>query len=86
MIPQLVTLGYRGPSGRLRRLFVPVVPTVLILSPLLLLALLGGLVVGRVYGVSPLAALRGTGRFLGALPGTVVEIEDNQTTMLIRVR
>jgi uncharacterized RDD family membrane protein YckC len=85
MIPQLVTMRYRRPNGRWRRLWVPVLPVVLVLSPLLVLAVLGGLVVGRVYGVPPLGALRGAGRLLWALPGARFEIEDGQTALLVRV-
>jgi hypothetical protein len=36
MLPQLVTVRYRRPDGRWRRLYVPVLPAAL--SPLLLLA------------------------------------------------
>jgi hypothetical protein len=87
MMPQLVTVRYRRPDGRWRRLWVPVVPVLLVLSPFLLLAVLGGLIVGRVYGygVSPLGALRGLGRVLWALSGARFEIDDGQTAFLIRV-
>jgi hypothetical protein len=86
VIPQLVTMRYRRSDGRWRRLWVPVLPVVLVLSPLLVLAVLGGLVVGRVYGVSPLSALRGAGRVVWALPGARFEIEDGQTALLVSVR
>lgn len=36
MIPQLVTVGYRRPGGRLRRVYIPVVPAAVVISPLLL--------------------------------------------------
>ena len=87
MMPQLVTVRYRRPDGRWRRLWVPVVPVLLVLSPFLLLAVLGGLIVGRVYGygVSPLGALGGLGRVLWALSGARFEIDDGQTAFLIRV-
>ena len=86
MIPQLVTVGYRRPGGRWLRLYIPVVPVLLVLSPLLLLAVLAGLVACRVTGVSPVGALRGTGQLLWALPGSQLELEDGQTAFLIRVR
>jgi len=85
MMPQLVTMRYRRPDGRWRRLFVPVLPVVLLLSPLLVVAVVAGLIVGRVYGVRPLGALRGAGRVLWALPGARLEIEDSQTAFRIRV-
>ena len=56
------------------------------LSPLLLLAGLGGLVACRVTRVSPVGALRGTRQLLRALPGTRIEVEDGQTAFLISVR
>jgi uncharacterized RDD family membrane protein YckC len=86
VIPQLVTMRYRRPDGRWRRLWVPVLPVVLVLSPLLVLAVLGGLIVGRVYGISPWGALRGAGRVVWALPGARFEIEDGQTALLVSVR
>jgi hypothetical protein len=85
MIPQLVTVRYRRPNGHWRRLWVPVVPVALVLSPVLLLAVVCGLIVARVYGVSPLGALRGTGRLLWALPGARFEIEDSQTALRVKV-
>jgi hypothetical protein len=86
MMPQLVTMRYRGPNGHRRRLWVPVVPVVLVLSPLLVLAVVGGLIVGRVYGISPRGALRGVRQVVWALPGARFEIEDGQTSLLVSVR
>jgi hypothetical protein len=86
MIPYLVTAGYRRPNGRWLRLYVPVLPVALVLSPLLLLAVLAGLVACRIFGVSPLGALRGIGKVLRALPGTRVEIDDGQCGLLVSVR
>jgi hypothetical protein len=86
MIPQLVTVRYRHAGCRGLRLYVPVLPVVLVLSPLLLLAVLAGLVACRVTGVSPVGALRGTGQLLWALPGTRIDMDDGQTALLISVR
>jgi hypothetical protein len=86
MIPYLVTVRYRRPGGRWLRLYVPVLPVLLVLSPLLLIAVLAGLVVGRAFGVSPVGALRGTGQLLRALPGTRMEIEQGPTAVLVSVR
>ena len=80
MMPQLVTMRYRGPNGHRRRLWVPVVPVVLVL------AVVGGLIVGRVYGISPRGALRGVRQVVWALPGARFEIEDGQTSLLVSVR
>jgi hypothetical protein len=86
VIPQLVTLRYHSTGSRGLRLYVPVVPVVLVLSPLLLLAVLGGLVACPFFQVSPVGALRGTARLLWALPGTRIDIDDGQTNLLISVR
>ena len=86
MIPQLVTVGHRRPNGRWLRLYVPVLPVVLVLSPLLLLAVLAGLVACVATQVSPVGALRGTGQLLCALPGTRIEVEEGRTALLISVR
>jgi hypothetical protein len=86
VIPLLVTMRYRRPNGRWVRLYVPVLPVVLVLSPLLVLAVLAGLVACRVFGVSPVGALRGTARLLWALPGTRIELDDGQTAFLVSVR
>ena len=86
MIPYLVTVRYHRPGGRWLRLYAPVLPVLLVLSPLLLLAVLAGLVACLVTGVSPAGALRGTGQLLRALPGTRIEIEEGRTALLVRVR
>ncbi|MFJ4688797.1 hypothetical protein [Streptomyces sp. NPDC088789] len=85
-MPQLVTVRRRRPDGRWKRLYVPVLPVLLVLSPLLLLAVLGGLIACRVFQVSPGGALRGVGRTLWALPGTRFELEQGGTAVLVSVR
>jgi hypothetical protein len=86
MIPLLVTVGYRPVGRRWRRLYIPVPLVLLVLSPLLLLAVIGGLIACRIFDVSPAGALRGAGQLLWALPGTRVEIADGQMDLLLRVR
>jgi hypothetical protein len=86
VIPHLVTVRHRGPDGRLLRLHIPVLPALLVLSPLLLLAVLGGLVACLVFRVSPVGALRGAGQLLWALPGTRIEIDEGRTALLVSVR
>ncbi|TDC73081.1 hypothetical protein [Streptomyces hainanensis] len=86
MIPQVVTARWRRSDGRWRRLFVPVLPVALLLSPLLLLAVFGGMIACLATRVSPLGALRGVGRVLWALPGTRFEIDDGRMAVLVSVR
>jgi hypothetical protein len=86
MIPQLVTVRHRRRNGRRLRLYIPVVPVLLVLSPLLLLAVLAGLVACLIYRVTPGGALRGAGRLLWALPGTRIEFEQGRTAVLVSIR
>jgi hypothetical protein len=86
MIPHLVTVRHRRGDGRWLRLYVPVLPVLLVLSPLLLLAVLVGLVACLATRVSPVGALRGAGQLLCALPGTRIEIEQGRTAVLVSVR
>jgi hypothetical protein len=86
MIPHLVTVRRRRPDGRWLRLYVPVLPVLLVLSPLLLLAVLAGLVACLATRVSPVGALRGTGQLLCALPATRIEVEQGRTAVLVSIR
>lgn len=86
MIPQLVTVRHRRPGGRWLRLSIPVLPVLLVFSPLLLLAVLVGLVACCANRISPIGALRGVGHLLGALPGTRIEIEQGRMAVLVNVR
>ncbi len=86
MIPNLVTVRHRRSNGRWLRLYVPVLPILLVLSPLLLLAVLAGLVACLATRVSPVGALRGFGQLLWALPGTRIEFEQGRTAVLVSVR
>ncbi|MFJ9156639.1 hypothetical protein ACIRPS_07545 [Streptomyces griseoviridis] len=85
-MPWLVTVGRRRADGRRLRLYVPVVPVLLVLSPLLALAVAAGVVACLVFRVSPLGALRAACGLLWALPGTSFEIEQGRTALLLSVR
>jgi len=85
-MPQLVTVGHRRPDGRRRRLWIPVLPVVLLLSPLLVLAVLGGIIACLIFRISPAAALLGAGRVLCTLPGTQFEIEHGESAVRVSVR
>jgi hypothetical protein len=86
MIPQLVTVRHRRRDGRRLRLFLPVLPVLLVLAPLLVLAVPAGVVACLVTQVSPVGALRGAGRLLCALPGTRIDIEDGRTAIHVNIR
>ncbi|MER6917352.1 hypothetical protein ABT354_37395 [Streptomyces sp. NPDC000594] len=86
MIPQLVTVGWRRPDGRRRRLYIPVLPVLLLLSPLLVLAVVAGLIACLATQVNPAGALSGIGRLLWSLPGTRFDIAEGRTAFLVSVR
>ncbi|WP_197717290.1 hypothetical protein [Glycomyces terrestris] len=85
-MPQLVTARWRRRDGRRRRLFLPVVPIVLLLSPLLVFTVIGGIVACLMYGLPPLRTLAGVGRLFGALPGARFEFEQGRTAVFVSVR
>ncbi len=86
MIPQLVTVQLRTGRGSRRRLWVPLLPVALLLSPVLVLAVIGLVVGCLVLRVNPLRALSVTGRLLGSLAGTHVEIEHGERLALVKIR
>lgn len=85
MIPMLITVEYRRAGGRRRRIHVPVLLVVLVLSPLLPLALIAATIACVVFRVNTIGALRATGRVLWSLPGTRIEVEDGRTPFSISV-
>ncbi|WP_433222026.1 hypothetical protein ACQP00_22345 [Dactylosporangium sp. CS-047395] len=85
MIPQLITLRYRRPDHRWRRLYVPVLPLVLLLSPLLILAAIGGVIACVIFRIDALGALRGAGRVFWALPGSRFDLDDGRFGLEVHV-
>jgi hypothetical protein len=85
-MPQLLTVRVKRPDGRPIRIWVPVLPVVLVFSPVVVLAVLVAAVACVVYRISMLRAL-GTGwRVISALPGTRVDIEQGRTAVLVAIR
>jgi hypothetical protein len=85
-MPQLLTVRVKRPDHRAIRIWVLVLPAVLLLSPVLVLAVLAGAVACLVYRISAVRAL-GTGwRIIAALPGTRFEIEDGRSGVLVIIR
>jgi hypothetical protein len=86
VIPQLLTVQVKRPDGRPIRIWVPVLPVVLVFSPVVVLAVLVAAVACLVYRVSLVRAL-GTGwRIVSALPGTRVDVEQGRTAVLVTIR
>lgn len=85
-MPQLVTVRVKRSGRRAIRIWVPVLPVVLVFSPLVLLALLGIAVACRIYRVSVVGALATGWRIVWALPGTRFGMEQGRTAVLLAIR
>jgi hypothetical protein len=75
-------LGARRPRVRL---WVPLTPILLLLSPLLLLVAGIAVFLPRPLGVNPIHFILGVGRMLLALNGTHVEVESPHASVLIKI-
>ncbi|MEV0389222.1 hypothetical protein [Nonomuraea sp. NPDC050643] len=86
MMPQLVTVRVKRPDHRALRIWVPVLPVALVLSPLVVLAVLGAAVACLVFSISLVRAL-GTGRrIVSALPDTRVDVDYRRTAVLVSIQ
>lgn len=86
MMPQFLTVRATRPNGRPIRIWIPVLPLLLVLSPLVVLAAGVAAVACLVYRVSVTRAF-GTGwRIMSALPGTRVDVEHGSTAVLVTIR
>ncbi len=86
MMPQLVTVRVLRPRHRAVRIWIPLLPVLLVFSPVLILAAAVAAVACLAYRISPTRAL-GTGwRVLCALPGTRVDVEHGRTAVLVNIR
>src|SRR5262249_20872550 len=86
VMPQLLTVRVARPRGRPIRIWVPVLPVLLRFSPILVLALLAGIVACRIYGISVVRTLITGWRIVCALPGTRFDIEQGRTAVLVSIR
>lgn len=85
-MPQLLTVRVKRPDGRPIRIWVPVLPVVLVFSPVIVLAVLVAAVACLAYRVSVARAL-GTGwRIVSALPGPRVDVEQGRSAVLVTIR
>ena len=85
-MPQLLTVRVKRPDGRPIRIWVPILPVVLVFSPVLVLAVLVAAVACLVYRVSVMRALGTAWRFVAALPGTRVDVEQGRAAVLVTIR
>jgi hypothetical protein len=85
-MPQLLTVRVKRPDGRPIRIWVPVLPVVLVFSPVVVLAVLVAAVACVVYRVGVVRALGTSWRIVSALPGTRVDVEQGRTAVLVTIR
>ena len=85
MMPQLVTVRIRGANGRPHRFWLPVLPIVLVLSPLLLVAAVVAAIACLIYRVRPLRALGEVWRLFSALRGSRFDVEQGRLAVLVTI-
>jgi hypothetical protein len=85
-MPQLLTVRVKHPDGRPIRIWVPVLPVVLVLSPAVVLAVLAAAVACLIYRVRVARALSVGWRIVSALPGARVDVEQGRTAVLVTIR
>jgi hypothetical protein len=85
-MPHLLTVRVKRPDGRPIRIWVPVLPVVLVFSPAVVLAGLVATGVCLAYRVSVVRAFSTGWRIISALPGTRVDVEQGRTTVLVTIR
>ncbi|MCI3131905.1 hypothetical protein [Phenylobacterium aquaticum] len=75
----------RPKPDRAIRLWVPVTPILLLLSPLILLVLGVAVLLPKPFGMHPATMILGVGRFLASLNGTQVDVERERRSIQIRL-
>jgi hypothetical protein len=83
MMPQVLSVRVRSARGRRVRLWIPLLPTFLLLSPLLAIVLVALVIACLATRVDPLRALRTGWRLLCSLGGAQFEIDQNRTSVLV---
>ncbi|WP_425865270.1 hypothetical protein [Micromonospora sp. DT63] len=74
------------PGHRPIRLWVPVLPVVLLLFPVVVLVALAAIVACLVFRIGAVRALGAGWRVISALPGARFDIEQGRTAVLVAIR
>ncbi|WP_205327254.1 hypothetical protein [Glycomyces sp. YM15] len=85
-MPQLVTVRVRRPGHRTVRLWIPVLLVAIVLSPILLLALIGGVIACLIFDLRLPRTFAGVWRVIAALPGARFDIERGRNAVLVIIR
>jgi hypothetical protein len=85
MIPQVVSVKYQSRPDRRHRIWLPLLPIYLLLTPLLPLAIIA-LVIGCAhYRVNPLRILIALTRLLASLGGLHIDVAQGTTHVKIKL-
>jgi hypothetical protein len=85
MMPQLVTVRVHTGQQRRIRLWIPVLPVLLVLSPLLIVAMLVLAVSCLFYRVNPVRALGASWGLLSGLSGFRVDLQQGRTDIRVKI-
>ncbi|GAB3414265.1 hypothetical protein [Flindersiella endophytica] len=85
-MPQLLTVRVMRPGRRPLRIWLPVLPILLLLSPVVVLAVVGVIVACHIYRVDVTRALGIGWSIVSALPGTRVDFAEGRTSYLVTIR
>ncbi len=86
MMPQLAIIRVRDRQGHRIRMWIPVLPVVLLLSPVLLLVVLAIVIAGPFYRIAPGRALYAGWQLFCALSGTRIEVDQADAKVLVSFR
>lgn len=85
MIPQVVTVKYQSRPDRRHRIWIPLLPIYLLLTPLLPLIIIAVVVGCAVYRANPIRILVALTRLLASLGGITVDVQQSTTKVQIRL-
>lgn len=85
MIPQIVTVRYQSRPDRRHRIWIPLLPIYLLLTPLLPLIIIGLVIAGAHYRVNPLRAVVALARLLASLGGIQVNVTQGTTNFQVKL-
>ena len=85
MIPQVATVRVQSRPDKNFRLWIPLLPIYLILTPFLFLIIIAGVVACARYRISPIRALTAVAQTLSGLGGLRIDIKQGHSIVLIKL-
>lgn len=85
MIPQIITVNVQSRPDKRLRLWIPLLPIYLILTPLLFLIILVGIAACARYRINPIRALIAGTRLLSGLGGLHIGIGEGRRTVMVKL-